>query len=350
MNLASILNFFSPKQKGKAINNNKARYKSCIWLNQGINFDIDSYKICCLYSGTGGGDTIIKSNYKGEPVNWNEFFKKKREIRELHKKGKVYPKCEGCVFLQEGEWDDKEDFINFINLDYWTKCNCNCSYCHTAKDKEGYNSKETYNFLPILKDMIKRNILRPGGHVSFGGGEVTLLEEFEESLTILLNFGISNIRIHSACMDYSPAVEAGLKKGALDLVVSVDSGSKEMHRRIKQVDTYDTVWENLRNYASHQARPDLVKTKYIVVPGLNDQEREIELWLEKCKSVGINSVIQEIEAKWFYGSRENVPRYIYKLFDFTKAKAIEMGLEYGLYERAEHLMNERKAKETTNIT
>ena len=317
------------------------KYKSCIWLNQGINFDINSYKICCLYSGTGGGNTIIKSNYNGEPINWQEFFNEKRKIKELHKQGKTYPKCEGCVFLEEKDWPEQQDFINFINLDYWTKCNCNCSYCHTSEDKEGYNSKVTYNFLPILKDMLDKKILRPNGHVSFGGGEVTLLEEFEEVLTILLDFGIGFIRIHSACMDYSPAIEHGLKKGTLDLIVSVDSGSKELHKRIKQVDTYEDVWDNLQKYARHQAIPTLVKSKYIVIPGVNDSEKEITLWLEKSKEIGIGSVIQEIESQWFYSTRPNIPKYIYKLFDFAKNKAIDLGLEYSLYERAAHLMNER---------
>lgn len=317
------------------------KYRSCVWLNQGINFDIDSYKICCLYSGVGGGNTIVKSGYKGEPVDWNDFFNQKRKIKEMHKQGLTYHKCEGCVFLEEQEWDESNDYINFINLDYWTKCNCNCSYCHTTHDKEAYNSRITYNFLPILKDMIDKKILRPGGHVSFGGGEVTLLEEFEETLNLLLDFNIGFIRIHSACMDYSPAIENGLRKGCVDLIVSVDSGSKELHRKIKQVDTYDNVWGNLKNYASHQSHPYLVKTKYIVIPGVNDNKEEIVKWLEKSKDFGIRSVIQEIESQWFYSTRPNIPERIYELFDFAKAKALELGLEYSRYERAEHLMNER---------
>ncbi len=319
------------------------KYRSCIWLNQGINFDIDSYKICCLYSGTGGGNTVVKSGYKGEQIDWKAFFAEKRKIKEMHKQGKTYPKCEGCVFLVEEDWDESQDYINFINLDYWTKCNCNCTYCHTSADKIGYNSRITYNFLPILKDMINKNILRKGGHVSFGGGEVTLLPEFEELLTQLLDFQIGFIRIHSACMDYSKAIEKGLSLGCVDLIVSVDSGTKELHKKIKQVDTFNRVWDNLKKYAKHQARPDLVKSKYIVIPGINDNKEEILKWLKKSKDVGIHSVIQEIESQWFYSTRPNIPQNIYELFDYTKERAHELGLQYSLYERAAHLMNERQS-------
>lgn len=314
------------------------RYKSCYWIESGINFDIDAYKVCCLYSAKGGGNTIIRDNYKGEPVDWDEVFAFKQMMKDLHKKGEVYHKCEGCIFLQEQDWDDDHTKISMINLDYWTKCNSKCSYCHTMLDKERYNKLKNYNFLPILKDMIKRDILRPNGHVSFGGGEVTLLHEFDKLLHIFMDFGFPLTRIHSSCIKYSKAVERGLKDGCVDLIVSVDSGSKEMHKKIKQVDSYDKVWNNLKRYASHQKDANAVKSKFILIPGENDIKQELDLWLEKSKASGINCVLHEIESKWFYARRESVPVEIIDLFRYAKDKAESLGLKYELYERAEHMM------------
>lgn len=314
------------------------RYKSCYWIESGINFDIDAYKVCCLYSAKGGGNTIIRDNYKGEPVDWDKVFAFKQMMKDMHKKGEVYHKCEGCIFLQEQDWDDDHTKISMINLDYWTKCNSKCSYCHTMLDKDRYNKFKNYNFLPILKDMIKRDILRPNGHVSFGGGEVTLLHEFDKLLHIFMDFGFPLTRIHSSCIKYSKAVERGLKDGCVDLIVSVDSGSKEMHRKIKQVDSYDKVWNNLKRYASHQKDANAVKSKFILIPGENDLKQEIDLWLEKSKANGINCVLHEIESKWFYARRECVPDEIIDLFRYAKNKAEKLGLKYELYERAEHMM------------
>ena len=314
------------------------RYKSCYWIESGINFDIDAYKVCCLYSAKGGGNTIIRDNYKGEPVDWDKVFAFKQMMKDMHKKGEVYHKCEGCIFLQEQDWDDDHTKISMINLDYWTKCNSKCSYCHTMLDKDRYNKFKNYNFLPILKDMIKRDILRPNGHVSFGGGEVTLLHEFDKLLHIFMDFGFPLTRIHSSCIKYSKAVERGLKDGCVDLIVSVDSGSKEMHRKIKQVDSYDKVWNNLKRYASHQKDANAVKSKFILIPGENDLKQEIDLWLEKSKASGINCVLHEIESKWFYARRECVPDKIIDLFRYAKNKAEKLGLKYELYERAEHMM------------
>ncbi len=322
------------------------RYKSCHRIESGISFDVDSYKVCCLYSGKGGGNTIIKDNYKGEKVDWDKVFEFKRMIKDMHKKGEIYPKCEGCIYLEEKDWDDDHSKINTINLDYWTKCNSKCSYCFTMQDKEKYNKFKNYNFLPILKDMIKRDILRPNGHVSFGGGEVTLLKEFDKLLNIFIDFGFPLTRIHSSGIKYSRAIEKGLKLGVVDLIVSVDSGSKELHKKIKQVNSYDKVWKNLKRYATHQKDSYAVKSKYIVIPGINNNREEIDIWLQKSKENGINCVLQEIESEWFYKRRENVPDEIFDLFNYTKEKAKLTGLKYVLYERAEHMMSYRKEKET----
>ena len=315
------------------------KYKSCPWIEEGINFDRRAYKICCLYSAKGGGNTIVEDNYKGALPDWNKFFEFKKMMKDLHKKGEIYPTCEGCIYLEDKDWADDHSKISMINLDYWTKCNSKCRYCFTMSNKLKHNFFRNYNFLPILKDMINKQILAPeNGVVSFGGGEVTLLKEFEEVLDILINLGFPKIIIHSSAIKYSAAIEKGLEQGCVELIVSVDSGSKEMHKKIKQVNSYEKVLKNLKEYARHQRFQNQVRTKYIVVPGINDNFDEIQLWLTKSKDIGINYVIQEIESQWFYERRNEPDNNIIDLFNKTKEFAESLGLTYALYERAEHMM------------
>ena len=139
-----------------------------------------------------------------------------------------------------------------------------------------------------------------------------------------------------------------MKNACVDLIVSVDSGSKEMHEKIKQVKSHDKVWKNLKRYASHQKEPYAVKVKFILIPGVNDSKEEIDLWLEKSKKAGVNCVLHEIESKWFYARRDNVPEEIIAFFDYAKEKAESMGLKYELYERAEHMMSFRNEKMGTD--
>lgn len=321
------------------------RYKSCYWIENGINFDIDSYKLCCLYSAKGGGNTIIENNYKGQPVDWEKIFEFKKNIKDMHKRGEIYPKCEGCIYLEEKDWPDDHSKISMINLNHWTKCNSKCTYCFTMENKKYYNSLKGYNFLPILKDMIKHDILRPYGHVSFGGGEVTLLKEFDKLLEIFMEKGFPLTRIHSACMKYSKAIEKGLKKGCVDLVVSVDAGSKKLHEQIKQVKSYDLVWKNIKKYAENQKDPFAVKVKYIVIPGVNNLEDEIKLFLEKVKSANVNCVIYDIDARWFSTKKETKYNEIMDFFTFIKTTTEEKGLRCELYEHAEHMMSFRECNQ-----
>ena len=318
------------------------KYRSCKQIEHGINFDRDSVKLCCQYSARGGGNTKVIEDYHGETVDWDKFFAFKNMVKNIHKNGQTYHKCEGCIYLVEDEWEESDKF-NFFNLDYWTRCNCNCIYCHTHNRKSYYNTKITYNFLPILKDMEAKGMLMDNGNVSFGGGEVTLLEEFEECLQIFLNHNYF-IRIHSGCIDFSPTIAKGLEMGKTDVIVSVDAGTREMHERIKEVQTYDRVWKNISEYAKVQARPDLVKAKYIVIPGVNDTEEEIDKFIDKCIKEGVKYMLHEIESQWFYSRRDSVPKYIYKLFDYARESAVNKGLMYGEYERAAHMLAERKEK------
>ena len=315
------------------------KYKSCCWIEEGVNFDRRSYKVCCLYSAKGGGNTIIEDNYNGHKINWADVFDFKKKMKDLHKSGKIYPKCEGCIYLEDKDWADDHSKFSMINLDYWTKCNSRCRYCFTMTNKWKHNLFRNYHFLPILKDMIENNLLKPeNGVVSFGGGEVTLLKEFDEVLDLIIQQGFPKIIIHSSAIKYSKSIEKGLENGSVQLIVSVDAGTKPLHKKIKQVNSYDKVWNNLLEYAKHQKFPNQVKTKYIVVPEINDNLEEISLWLEKSKDYGINSVIQEIESQWFYERREKPDLKIIELFEQTKNLADALKLEYSLYERAEHMM------------
>ena len=68
-----------------------------------------------------------------------------------------------------------------------------------------------------IKDMIEKKILSKNSTITFGGGEPTILQEFEELVYLLLDYDVYNIRIHSDGIKYSPAIEKVLKLGKITL-------------------------------------------------------------------------------------------------------------------------------------
>lgn len=324
----------------------REKYISCKWLESGVCFDNGVYgsniKLCCYMSAPGGGNSMIFEDYHGEKINWDEFFRIKNEYREIQKSGKTVPGCVGCVFLQEKEWP-QEDFIDSIIFDHFTKCNCACKYCYTEEDKKGYNKLKTYNIYPIIKEMFDKKIIRKNGAIGFGGGEPTILPEFDKLIDLFLKNGFWNIRVPSSGIKYSKIIEKGISTGQLTVVVSIDSSSREMYKKIKQVDAFNTVCKNLKKYAKAQPYGmQTVVTKYIIIPGTNDTKEEIDNWLKFNKENNINRVVIDIENSWLTKYREEEPdERIIELLKYVVQKSKEMNFyKLDICDRARYLLEE----------
>ncbi len=279
-------------------------------------------------------------NYKGELIDWEEIFKNRAVMREGIKNGIVPEKCTGCYYLKEQEWNS-ENYIDEVLIGHFTHCNCNCIYCYTEKDKKFFNSNKTYNIYPVIKDMIDKGVLSKNATVTFGGGEPTILHEFEELVYLLLDYDVYNIRIHSDGIKYSPAIEKGLKLGKITLITSLDSGSKETYEKIKQVPCYDKVWQNMAKYA--KTKNGLIRTKYVLIPGINDSLSEVRTFLKKTYESGVRNIAFDIEDTWFKENRENIPQYIYVICDFVFECYRQFNLDScELYERASNLKIDRE--------
>lgn len=314
-----------------------AKYTSCKWIEHGIVFDqCNMVRICCIYNSDYGDRPKIWGNYTGE-TNWKDLFRIKREHRNRFKNGNILPECKDCFYLREKDWDD-DDYIDRMILTPWYECNSKCIYCTPTDDPDLLNTRK-YDVTKVISSMMENNVLAKNASIDFAGGEPTIYEDFEALLSLFIDYGIKDILIHSSAVKFSPSIEKGIEKDIIRLVVSIDAGTKEMHRKIKGVDSYDRVWANLTKYVQAQKENKTkVKAKYIIVPGVNDSEYEIDLWLNKCLSVGITSVALNLDQNWF---RDNINKSDlmtqYNLMSYTAKKAEELNLMFELYPQCTQL-------------
>ena len=296
-------------------------YISCDWLEHGIIFDHENViRVCCSQCNEGGGRPVLRGQFYGENMDWDKIFFQKREMRVVQREGKTYEKCKGCILLHEGDWDD-EDYIDRLLLTHWINCNCRCIYCPAVSDERLRENNQHYNIVPVLQEMCDRQILRKNAYISIAGGESTIYPEFEDMLHLLLDYGCDNILVNSSGIKYSPAIAKGLAEKKLQLTVSVDSGCQETYEKIKLVKTYEQVCENLANYAAAQTDDkDRVCSKFIIVPGVNDREEEIENWLENTKELGIKHASIDIDWQWVQKNMRHLKkaRRLYDLVVYTK--------------------------------
>ncbi len=319
-------------------------YKSCHLLEHGIYFYFDSIQVCCFLTGKTSKSFHLNPDYKGEKINWDELTKQKRLLRENHRKGIIHPNCEGCFNLEEKEWDN-EDYINTIYISHWTKCNCNCSYCYTEENKKEFNTRKNYKLMPILKEMEKKGILKfdQHGYFAFGGGEPGVLDEFDKIMDYLSSKKPREINVNSSGIKFINSIAKALKNDNVEFTVSVDTGSRETYKKIKKVDAYEKVISNLKKYVSKQGKlKNKVRSKYIIIPEINDNTEEIEKWLKTSVDIGIKQVVLDIEGQWFMQNRNNMPQKAYDLIDYveTRAKELDLGLIY--YSYADQLRHEKQ--------
>ena len=328
MNFASIKALFKK-------NKEKQKYLSCEYIQHGMNADYEDIKMCCFNTHEGGGRQILIPDYYGEKIDWDKFFKEKRQMREMNKKGITLDRCKGCFFLKEREWDD-EDYLSYVVFNHWTRCNCKCNYCFTAANFEEFAKRPNYNLYEQIRELIKRKQLRAGGEIGFGGGEPAILEEFEPLVNMMLDAGIDNIRVHSSGVKFSPAMARGISEGKLNVVVSTDAGTPETYQKIKNINAFDKVWENIRKYAEAQSfDKGLARTKFIIIPGVNDTYEELDKWFELTVQAGVRWIVLDVEGGWYVWNKDKVPDHIYELLDYGVKKAQELGMiRCELYDRA----------------
>ena len=93
-----------------------------------------------------------------------------------------------------------------------------------------------------------------------------------------------NVEILTSGIKYCKSIEDAFVNDKLKMVVSIDSGTKETYLKIKGVDCFDKVIENLRKYvlASDFAKENIT-LKYIIVDKENDAT--LKSTLEEAESI-----------------------------------------------------------------
>lgn len=316
-------------------------YKSCDLIEHGFMVDNLNYvRVCSIINDKYDGRPIIFSDYKGELFDKDKFFAIKRKHREMMKNGTPPYECTNCPMLRENEWDD-EDYIDNLLFAHWVACNSNCIYCGATTDEFIAENHTDYNFYPAIKDLIERNILIRSAKIDFAGGEPTVYPEFEDLLSLFIEKGFDDIYVNTSSIKYSPSIYEALKRNQITLTISVDAGTKEMHQKVKQVPSYDKVWNNILKYSEAQQiaqSKEKICLKYIFVPGLNDIKEEIDVFFDKVKDAKIDHVALSLDMFWWEKHKHDDNSKLIELANYFIQKAYDNNYKLNIYPWARWLL------------
>lgn len=321
---------------------------SCESINSGICFNnckTTSITYCTLTNNTNGlGWPNVIENYDGSCINWDKFFESREKEKKLIAEGSPRRECVGCNQITLGPRVDHKK-LYYILLSTWQVCNSDCIYClghipvispEDPNYEEQYNRWiEPYDIFSIVKDMVEKDILDKDAVIDFAGGEPTLYPKFNELLKFFIDNGYKNIIIHTNAIQYAPAIEYGIQKDAVSLLVSIDAGTKGLHEKVKRVKSYDAVWKNFKRYCS--AKPKdysrSLGTKYVVVPNFNDSKREVEIWLKNSKKYGATKAVINVYNQLLneLNYKEDLLKRLIDLSEFTIKEAKKLNITIELY-------------------
>ena len=310
--------------------------KGCIFLEEGINFDLDTVTDCCILHGDNQGLPILLKNYHGETIDWEKLFELKSQRVSRQKQATIH-ECEGCYKLSDYEFKHEKKISEF-HFSHCRICNSNCIYCSSTYNALGKN----YNVYPVIKDLVEKGYYKSGGEATMQGGEPTLMDNFEE-LVDLFTINGTRIRVHTSAIKYSEKVANALRNNSGLVVVSIDSASAQTYKKVKRVNCFDIVVENIKKYV--QASSNSVIVKYIIIPGVNDNIEEVNAFFKLMKEIGVKKVAIDIELKYAEKyQHKDVSTHIYMLFDYFEFLANKFNMELNIYSFLGYVLNNRKIK------
>ncbi len=277
------------------------KYKSCKYIQGGIAFRHDAVSICNKLCGT---KRYEKFNIPYTEGFYEKFIEVREEAIENCKKGILpHDGCNFCPYVEEKEWEDDTRFRE-IEITHWVHCNCSCCYCAMLPETKGKMTRFKTNakavqLLPIIKRMLKEDRIHPNAFFPVTGGELTMLKEFPAIMKLLLkqkntSYGFC---FNTNGIKYEPLLSKALNKDRrTSIVVSIDTGSRDLFKVMKKLDKYNDVLKNLKHYLKDtEFNKDRIVAKYIIIPNVNDNKEEIDKWIETCKNIGIKTLQPAIE-------------------------------------------------------
>lgn len=306
------------------------KYTICNEIEHALFFILDTVRSCGI--GYNGTELYWIKDYNGELIDEKKIEEQRKIWRQLFLEGNPPEQCKNCHLLLNKDWKQDGKF-NLIVVAHRTKCSCNCIYCNFKYKKEYWNTRETYNIMPVLEDLERRNLLTDDLHISVSGGECTEYpnNEFEDIAAFVIKKQCK-MSVYSSGINFSPTLAKCLNQGLCDLVISADSGSKEVYEKIKRVKKFDNVWNNIKKY-SEAAVSDggiygRMTVKYVIVDGLNNTQKAFYDFIKKCREAKIKLIRIAVEYNWWTAHKnEPMPPRLIKLVKYIQKFNKEFSIE-----------------------
>jgi len=294
--------------------------KGCSFLGNTILYREISFSPCC---SIGQGPVVKVSGPVHERLaQWQDFTTKLVDDVRHERPNK----CQTCHMLSYGFWRKSVKLNSFI-FGARTRddvCNFSCIYCGHAKIRERLKGaspgNSVYEVLQQLSEIPEYNTEELS--IRFGNGEFTAYKHCNDILNIFFTKTKWKMSVVSNCSIYNEQISTLMENGRVrSLVTSLDAGTRETFKKIKQRDMFDRVLENLKKYPLNKTH---FAAKYIFLEGVNDNDTDVDGFYKIAQEIGGVIMLSSNKTTPF---TEKVKDLILRLIKKAKSDGIKVNAD-----------------------
>ena len=278
--------------------------KSCSYLEKSIVCDEYRRFSYCWYQP----QTLNPIPFDGQYENsLSDFVKLRDNTIDCYNN-----QCQDCHIYCEGYYP-KDRKIRWINYGIGGVCNFDCMYCRSNARHAKKIDDQAPKLPALIQHLKDMNLLADDYGINVAPGEPTVHPEKDsifDSLDCYSNVINTNLYVYNEKL-YKLTADKFTK-----LVVSIDSGTKETFKKVKGVDAFEQVCNNLKRFSN--AGYGIIVLKYVFIPNVNDNEVDIEGFVNVCKNTGC--LIGNIS--YDYGSPLPIPETTLQAMKKTKKELL----------------------------
>ena len=233
--------------------------------------------------------------------------------------------CTKCCYYAKKAWGFSLQ-ISQINLAMTpTSCQCKCFYCtqregiSTGWDKDAAVISAYEKAFDLLRLAKADNVISPDVSWMVASGEITIHPFRKQMLELVKGHPVS-FYTNGFIFDEAIAKELHDNPRAF-MNISLDAGTAETWRKIKGVNNFSHVIDNLKRYSRVAYYPQQITLKYIVFPGINDSDEDFLSFVELEKSLHISAFNIPRDNRVFH---DNAPS------DIDDSKLIESAARFAV--------------------
>ena len=250
---------------------NYEEYKTiytCRELEEHCELCIDHWNICCQTFKNNRSPMIAFSLEDSPHERVALLLATRRRLTDSLAQS-ISCECDGCPFLGMRRVSVTPQKLTNFDIRIDTACNLRCCYCYCGEWDKKTVGIDIQAYRASIDEMKRVGLVDELTIVNLANGELTLHPQRSEILSMLSDF---YCYILSNCTLYDDALASHLRHGKTTINCSVDAGTRETYKRVKGVDCFERVCENLRRYSENA----LLDLKYIFLPGINDDDANID--------------------------------------------------------------------------